>query len=238
MILLLNHQHPSISIPCLRTIGNIVTGDDDQTELAVEAGLIEALNVIIKHDKKTIRKESCWVLSNITAGSHEQIQHCLDSGIIDTLIQILQHDSQEVKSEAVWALSNCTACANPDQFGVLVEKGIIKALGGVLKLVDVKMLAVSLEGLDNIFQCGQKQYLNEQGENKFTIIFEQEGYLDDLENLQTHPNHTIYNQALTIIDKFMQAEDEDPLVRKIQEVQQNAGQNPMQTPGGTGLFSL
>jgi importin subunit alpha-1 len=29
MILLLNHQHPSISIPCLRTIGNIVTGDDD-----------------------------------------------------------------------------------------------------------------------------------------------------------------------------------------------------------------
>jgi hypothetical protein len=61
-----------------------------------------------------------------------------------------------VKNEAVWALSNCTASANPLQFNILVEKGLIKALGGVLQINDVRMLAVTLEGLDNTFQSGQK----------------------------------------------------------------------------------
>ena len=55
---------------------------------------------------------------------------------------------------------------------MLVEKGIIKALGGVLKSVDIKMLAVALEGLDNIFECGQKHYLDDNGENKFATIME------------------------------------------------------------------
>ncbi len=69
MIILLNHKSVSVAIPCLRTIGNIVTGDNDQTQIAVEAGIIPALNETIQHPKKTIRKETCWVLSNITAGT-------------------------------------------------------------------------------------------------------------------------------------------------------------------------
>jgi hypothetical protein len=37
--------------------------------MAVDSGLVDALNQIISHPKKTVRKESCWVLSNITAGT-------------------------------------------------------------------------------------------------------------------------------------------------------------------------
>lgn len=69
IIRLLDHDQVAIAIPCLRTIGNIVTGDDNQTQQAVDAGLIRALNHILGHEKKTVRKETCWVLSNITAGT-------------------------------------------------------------------------------------------------------------------------------------------------------------------------
>lgn len=31
LVKMMNHQNVTVSIPCLRTIGNIVTGDDDQT---------------------------------------------------------------------------------------------------------------------------------------------------------------------------------------------------------------
>lgn len=140
------------------------------------------------------------------------MQACLESGIIDKLINVLLHDDMQVKNEAVWALSNCTASANPQQFGVLVEKGLIRALGNVLKLQDVRMLAVALEGLDNTLANGSKHHVDENGENKFTAIMEQEGCLDDLENLQQHPNHTIYQQALKIIDKYFQEEETDPLI--------------------------
>ena len=69
----MEHEQVSIAIPCLRTIGNIVTGDDSQTQTAIESGLIDAINVILAHPKKTVRKEACWVLSNITAGTVDQV---------------------------------------------------------------------------------------------------------------------------------------------------------------------
>jgi hypothetical protein len=82
------------------------------------------------------------------------------------------------------------------------------------------MLAVALEGLENILACGQKNYLNEDGDNKYALLMEQTGALDDLENLQTHPNHTIYASALKIIDKFFSEEDQaDPLMNAINHVQ-------------------
>ena len=65
----MNHENMNIQIPCLRTIGNIVTGDDNQTQAVLEAGLIQAINYNLNHQKKTVRKETCWVLSNITAGN-------------------------------------------------------------------------------------------------------------------------------------------------------------------------
>lgn len=71
LIILLKHENVAIAIPCLRTIGNIVTGDDGETQLAIDANLIPTLSEILSHHKKTIRKEACWVLSNITAGTQD-----------------------------------------------------------------------------------------------------------------------------------------------------------------------
>ena len=74
------------------------------------------------------------------------------------------------------------------------------------------MLAVSLEGLDNILNCGSKHYTNEEGDNIFALIVEQCEALEDLEILQSHPNHSIYNGALTLIQKFFNEEDEDDAI--------------------------
>jgi hypothetical protein len=60
---------------------------------------------------------------------------------------------------------------------------MISALGGMLKVNDVRMLAVALEGLDNVLACGQAHFLTENQENKFAIVVEELGCLDDLENL-------------------------------------------------------
>lgn len=238
MIQLLRHENVAIAIPCLRTIGNIVTGDDNQTQMAVDCGLIDALNTIISHNKKTVRKESCWVLSNITAGTPEQVQSCIEIGIVDKLVNILKHDDVTVKNEAVWALSNCTASATPFQFEIFVQKGMINALGEMFKCKDVRMLAVALEGVENILACGQANFVNEEGDNRFAIHMEQAGCLDDLEALQAHPNHQIYKQALAIIEKYF-ADDENanPLIQTINNVQaNNSGADPTTIQGG--LFDL
>ena len=69
LVQLLTHPNIAIAVPCLRTIGNIVTGNDEQTQMVIEAGACQALNEIMFHKKKTVRKEVCWSVSNITAGN-------------------------------------------------------------------------------------------------------------------------------------------------------------------------
>jgi len=165
LIALMNHQNVAIAIPCLRTIGNIVTGGDDQTQKCVDFGLVGALSSLLSHPKKSVRKEGCWVLSNVTAGTEAQIQDCLDKGIVEKLVEILEHDDLTVKNEAIWALCNCTASASPAQYHQLVNKGILRALGKTLGQKDARMLAVALEGLENVLECGEKNFKNTDGEN-------------------------------------------------------------------------
>jgi len=151
--------------------------------MTIDAGALQALNELIFSKKKTVRKEVCWTLSNITAGSVGQIQQCLDIGIVDKLIQILLNDDTEIKKEAVWAVSNCTASASFHQFASLVEKGIIKALLAALKMREARILAVALEGLDNILKSGQHHFIQHGQENKFALILENEGGLELIEQL-------------------------------------------------------
>ena len=65
----------SVLVPALRTVGNIVTGDDLQTQIIINCGSLPALLALLNTShKKSIKKEACWTISNITAGTKEQIQ--------------------------------------------------------------------------------------------------------------------------------------------------------------------
>lgn len=46
------------------------------------------------------------------------------------------------------------------------------------------MLTVALEGIQNILECGEKHYMNLNGENPFVIIMHTKNHVDDLQDLQ------------------------------------------------------
>ena len=77
---LLGHPSPSVQTPALRTVGNIVTGDDLQTQIVINCGALPCLLRLLTSHKKSIRKEACWTISNITAGNKDQIQNVIDCG--------------------------------------------------------------------------------------------------------------------------------------------------------------
>ena len=64
------------------------------------------------------------------------------------------NDEIEIKKEAIWALSNTTSNATPSQFMDLVDRGMLKCLIESLKLNNLKILAVALEGIENVLKCG------------------------------------------------------------------------------------
>ena len=69
-------RHPTVGVitPSLRAIGNILTGDDVQTQFVINCSALPALQLLLDHPVSSIRKEACWAISNMTAGNKVQIQ--------------------------------------------------------------------------------------------------------------------------------------------------------------------
>lgn len=59
LVELLAHPSPLVLAPALRAVGNIVTGDDVETQTVVDAGALVPLRALMSN-KESIRKEVCW----------------------------------------------------------------------------------------------------------------------------------------------------------------------------------
>lgn len=96
LVELLNSNEVSVITPALRAIGNIVTGDDSQTQCILDHGALSAFHNLLKHHKINIQKEAAWTISNITAGNTQQIQQVIDQQLLPPVLDILTKVSQHV----------------------------------------------------------------------------------------------------------------------------------------------
>ncbi|KZV47327.1 importin subunit alpha-1 [Dorcoceras hygrometricum] len=209
---LLLHMSPSVLIPALRTVGNIVTGDDIQTQHMINHNVLPCLvNLLTGVHKKSIKKEACWTISNITAGNREQIQAVIEANIIGPLVQLLLNAEFDVKKEAAWAISNATSGGTHEQIKYLVSQQCIKPLCDLLVCPDPRIVTVCLEGLENILKVGEaEKNLGHTGEvNLYAQMIDDAEGLEKIENLQSHDNNEIYEKAVKILETYWLEEDDE-----------------------------
>ncbi|XVF57612.1 hypothetical protein PTKIN_Ptkin06aG0219300 [Pterospermum kingtungense] len=116
LVELLAHPSPTVLIPALQTVGNIVTGDDNQTQFVIDNKVLPHLHqLLVQNHRKSIKKEACWTISNITAGNTAQIQAVIEANIILPLVHLLQHAECDIKEEVVWAISNAMSGGSHEQ---------------------------------------------------------------------------------------------------------------------------
>jgi len=204
---MLLHSSFSVQTPALRTVGNVVTGDDSQTQIIINVSVLPCLLSLLSSPKKGIRKEACWTISNITAGNRAQIQAVIDAQIIPRLIGLLKMGDFDIKKEAAWALSNATSGGSPEQIRYMVDQNIIEPLCDLLATSDPRIILVALEGLENILKVGEKD-AKETGVNQFTARIEACHGLDKIELLQNHQNNEIYEKAVNILEMYFAAEED------------------------------
>ncbi|KRX01871.1 Armadillo-type fold [Pseudocohnilembus persalinus] len=208
LISLLRSPILSILIPVLRIIGNIVTGSEQQTNQVLnEPNALPELFQILNHNQKTARREACWALSNITAGTKDQIHQIIkEERYIEKLFSLLETDNDDIKRESAWVLSNATSQAYPEDVRYLVNKGILKLFVQNLDSKDNKTVAVILEAINNILNCGQQNFTS-NGENIFLIELDNQQGVDKIEELQKHTCNNVYKKALNILEKHFEIED-------------------------------
>jgi HEAT repeat protein len=206
---LLDHENPTVQTPALRVIGNIVTGDEAQTEavLRCPTALI-MLKKLLQHPNKAVRKEACWGISNITAGSPVQIDAVIKGGIIPVILSLMESSSEfEIKKEAAWALSNASTCGNEEQLLFLTNLDVIHYFCSLIDCQDPATISVCLDGLENILKLG-----NDTSRfgvpNPFTLQIEECEGLDKLHDLSNHQIPHIFHKVGSILDYF---DDDDYL---------------------------
>ncbi|KAK8494598.1 hypothetical protein V6N13_135988 [Hibiscus sabdariffa] len=208
LVELLHHPSEAVLVPALRTVGNIVTGDDSQTQVVIDNQGLPCLYKFVSHNyKKCIKKEACWTISNITAGNTSQLQAVIEANIISPLIHLLQHAEFEIKKEAAWAISNATSTGSHQQIQYMVKQGCMKPLCDLLVHPDPRIVTICLEGLDNILKIGKAD--NRSGTNIYTEMIEECNGLEKIENLQSHNNNDIYNKAVKMLERYWLEEEEE-----------------------------
>eukprot|EP00771_Trimastix_marina_P001518 gnl/Trimastix_PCT/2599.p1 GENE.gnl/Trimastix_PCT/2599~~gnl/Trimastix_PCT/2599.p1 ORF type:complete len:593 (+),score=183.00 gnl/Trimastix_PCT/2599:62-1840(+) len=223
-------MHPTVDVvtPALRAIGNIVTGDDVQTQVVLNCGALPCLVTLLASPKRSIRKEACWTIANITAGNIRQIQDVIDARVMPTIVNMLDHGDAELRKEACWAVSNAT-CGNMTQVKYLCEIKCIPPLVKILDLDDPNIIIVALEALENILKVGQREAATHGTANLYPDEIEECGGIERIEALQRHQNHDIYAKANGIIEQFFsEPADEDASILPTQQ----SGQFTFQLPAG------
>ncbi|KAF8925612.1 karyopherin alpha subunit [Dissophora ornata] len=204
LVELLAHHTAPVQTSALRTIGNIVAGDEFQTQAVIECGALQALLVVLSSPKQRLRELACWTISNITAGSSRQINSVIEAKLIPPLIDILKNADFNTKKEACWAISNATSKREQisQRVNYLVSQGCIKPLCDTLICTDNKIVQPALNGLENILSVGEMEKEATNGVNQYSLCIDECGGTEKIRRLQTHHNTANCETAYRIIDKY------------------------------------
>lgn len=105
-MLFILYTNSHLQCPALRIAGNIVSGDKDDTQRMIDAGLINVLMRIFPYAQDIQKKEILWIISNVAAGTPKQIKVLIDCGLIRDLIHIINTEIDILQIEALWGISN------------------------------------------------------------------------------------------------------------------------------------
>jgi importin subunit alpha-6/7 len=195
--------------PIIRMLGNIVTGNEEQTNYIIELDALSILKEIYHYPADSrksarVRKEICWLVSNIMAGTPQQIDSVIDSGFLEILVSALRFGEQYIRTEACWAVYHATAHVMecPRHARALLRAECIQAFSEFVQSVgkDFKIITLVLEAISNLLHYGEQEGMGD--DNPVVTEIEEQGLLDVIEELQDVSNGKVAEKAEFIIRKF------------------------------------
>ncbi|KAK1295826.1 Importin subunit alpha-2 [Acorus calamus] len=195
-------------IPVLRSLGNLVAGDNSATNILIVGheitdNAILALVKCMKCEHRVLKKEAAWVLSNIAAGSYEHKKLIYDSEATPFMLQLLAVAPFDVRKEVAYALGNlCVAPAEGsgqpnvilEHLVSLVGRGCLPGFINLVRSPDIEAARLGLQFLELVM----RGMPNGEGPK----LVEAEDGIDAMERFQFHENEEMRNMANGLVDKY------------------------------------
>ena len=139
--------------PALRTVGNFLTGTEQETQQVLDAGLIPLLTRLLRYPLELVRKEACWATSNVAAGTKEQKQRLFaEPGLLEEIIDLSAKAGTSVRKEAMWVLCNLCEGGSAEQIEHLLDRGALRVLTAGLLHPSEQIYPVAAAGLQCILR--------------------------------------------------------------------------------------
>ncbi|KAJ8533977.1 hypothetical protein K7X08_007301 [Anisodus acutangulus] len=195
-------------IPVLRSLGNLVAGDNHITNVLVAGheitdNAIQALVKCLKSEHRILKKEAAWVLSNIAAGSVEHKRLIYSSEAMQLLLNLLSTAAFDIKKEVAYVLGNiCVAPAEGsgrpnvilDHLVNLVRGGCLTGFVVLVRSADVEAAKLGLQFIELVL----RGMPNGEGPK----LVEREDGIDAMERYQFHENEELRCMANELVDKY------------------------------------
>jgi importin subunit alpha-1 len=187
-------------VPALRTIGNIVMGNDEHVHKLLNNGILPVFRPLLANTREEVRKEVLWTISNITAGNTALIQAVIDAGLIPDIIDNMHDETDnDILKEAAYAIANISV-GNADQVQYLVENDALHSFCVLLDCNDNRIICVALDGLVNMMKSGEQQF----GVcNNYVQLVAEEYIMDLLKEFETNDEPRIVEQAC-LLSKYIE----------------------------------
>jgi importin subunit alpha-6/7 len=143
---------PSVLIPAMRIVGNISIGNELHTEEILKGGGLELICHLLKSDKKSIRREACWITSNICAGTVSQIRQVLfNTELVLQVGSMFWADEIDIRKEICYIFRNMGHSG--DKRAILDLYSKLNAIEGVVSLIRQDQDSQAIEvGLKCLFE--------------------------------------------------------------------------------------
>ncbi|THD27161.1 Importin subunit alpha [Fasciola hepatica] len=224
LLRLLSSNSPNLVSPALRAVGNLVIGDDAQTQAVIDAGLLPYVPALLNYEKSSIVKETCWMVSNLTAGSVDQIQAVIDHNLVPNILEIMHKGEFRTQKEACWVINNMVNGGSAEQCAYLLNQRVIPALANLLTASEAKVIIMVLEIIKRLFEISEQYGHLESA----CIELETCGGVDKMEQLQDHGNDQVYKTAYDLIDLYFN--DAEPDSKNGEDTDQVSNTQPKSGP--------
>ncbi|RCV25367.1 hypothetical protein SETIT_5G160800v2 [Setaria italica] len=116
LVELLNHSSPSVLIPVLHVIGNIVSRDDAQIQSVINGNMVGPLVHLMHTAEFGVRYEAAWAIANAASGgTHDQKRYLVSQGCIKAFCDLLSYSDTSILMVCLEGLDDILKAGEADK---------------------------------------------------------------------------------------------------------------------------